>query len=62
MQTFAYDKAGTSTTVEIEDVRDSARYLYDKLRDLAISYETGPEFKPVEEEYGDGEVMVIEDE
>jgi hypothetical protein len=58
---IAYDKSGTLTTVEVENVRESARYLYDKLRDLAITYETGPEFQPVDEDYGDGEVKVIEE-
>ena len=46
---IAYDKAGTSTTVEIKDVRGAARYLYEQLRNHALTYETGPEFEPDEE-------------
>ena len=39
-----YDKAGTSTSVDIADVRGSARYLYDNIRRLTMTFETGPEF------------------
>ena len=41
---IVYDKLGTMTTVEIEDIRGSAGYLYDELRKLAITFEMGPEF------------------
>lgn len=58
---IAYDKSGTLTTVEVENVRDSARFVYDKLRDLTITYETGPEFDADEEEYGDGEIKIIDE-
>lgn len=46
---IAYDKGGSSTTVEIEDVRGSAEYMYDNLRKIAITYEMGPEFDTDEE-------------
>jgi hypothetical protein len=39
-----YDKAGTSTAVDIADVRGSAEYLYESIRKITITYETGPEF------------------
>ena len=39
-----YDKAGTSTAVDITDVRGSAEYLYESIRKITITYETGPEF------------------
>ena len=40
-----YDKAGTSTAVDIADVRGSARYLYDRLRRMTMTFETGPAFE-----------------
>ncbi len=40
-----YDKAGTSTSVDVVDVRGSALYLYESIKRLAITYETGPEFQ-----------------
>ena len=40
-----YDKAGTSTTVDIADVRGSAEFLYESLRKLTMTFETGPEFE-----------------
>jgi hypothetical protein len=41
-----YDKAGTSTSVDIADVRGSAQYLYESIRKLTMTFETGPEFDP----------------
>lgn len=46
---IAYEKGDSNATVEVEDVRGSASYMYEQLRDLAITYETGPEFEPEDE-------------
>ena len=40
-----YDKAGTSTSVDVTDVRGSAQYLYEGIRRLTMTFETGPEFE-----------------
>ena len=40
-----YDKAGTTAAVDVVDVRGSAEYLYESLRKMTITFETGPEFE-----------------
>lgn len=47
---IAYDKGGSQTTVEVKDVRGAAQYLYEQLREHALTYETGPEFEADENE------------
>ena len=42
---IAFDKGGSPSKVEVEDVRGAAQYMYEQLRNLAITYETGPEFE-----------------
>ena len=41
---IAYEKGDGVTTVTIDNKRGAAEYLYQELRELAITYETGPNF------------------
>ena len=48
---IAYDKGGSSAKIEVKNVRGAADYLFEQLRRLSLTYETGPELDTGEEEY-----------